>query len=445
MYSEKFHSVHDYIAPAFGEEFHPAPVEAPQYAHKYGIKRNWLANQRNTALILPAELEHLQPLEALATAHDQVWLRIRGEHLPHPIAVFVYGMAYLHNPDVAASTLQRAINDQLRNKTPLVIDGIIGEHTLAEIDRHRLDNLVEEYFGHMVDFHDNLGDWSEPYFPQWDDYTSDVYTEALRLARASIHAPSPGAAAQIERPDIQIPAFQFIRPKRPIDRVFIHCTASSRPEHDNIETIRGWHLDRGWSDVGYHFMIHRDGKISAGRDIEQTPAAQKGHNTGTIAVSLHGGQHGQDDFSPEQRQALVMFCDAIDNAYDGNVTFHGHEEVANKACPVLDYRTLLHLGTQGHMLRQHAKLENSRTIRTGRTGMATSTIGASGLTVATALEVAKNARSTADEVSTNLDWLFAQPLYVWIIFGAIILFAAHSLYFGRINFFRKQDHERGYK
>ena len=238
---------------------------------------------------------------------------------------------------------------------------------------------------------------------------------------------------------------QFQRPKRPVTRVFIHCTASSRPEHDNVETVRMWHKDRGWADIGYHFMIHSNGGISAGRDIEKTPAAQKGHNTGTIAITLHGGQYGVDDFSLAQRKALVKFCDAIDDAYGSDITFHGHEEVANRACPVLDYRTLLNLGPKGYMLRKRSSLGSSRTIRTGRTGMATSTIGASGLTVATAFEMVKNARTTADEVSTNLDWLLAQPLYVWGIFGAIILFAAQSLYFGRINFFRKQDHERGYK
>ncbi len=46
----------------------------------------------------------------------------------------------------------------------------------------------------------------------------------------------------------------FQKPDRPVDRVFIHCSASDRPEHDDVEIIRKWHTDppphgRGWSDI----------------------------------------------------------------------------------------------------------------------------------------------------------------------------------------------------
>ena len=77
------------------------------------------------------------------------------------------------------------------------------------------------------------------------------------------------------------------KPKRAITKVFLHCSASNRPNHDDVEVIRTWHKLRGWSDVGYHYFIRTDGKIQIGRDIEQKPAAQAGHNTGTIATSTH--------------------------------------------------------------------------------------------------------------------------------------------------------------
>ena len=58
------------------------------------------------------------------------------------VALLQYAMAYLHNPDVAASTLQRAINAQLSTKTPLVVDGIIGEHTLLLEPAHTHHSLA---------------------------------------------------------------------------------------------------------------------------------------------------------------------------------------------------------------------------------------------------------------------------------------------------------------
>ena len=43
---------------------------------------------------------------------------------------------------------------------------------------------------------------------------------------------------------------QFIKPNRRVDRIFLHCSASDVPAHDNVETIRKWHLDRGFDDIG---------------------------------------------------------------------------------------------------------------------------------------------------------------------------------------------------
>lgn len=127
--------------------------------------------------------------------------------------------------------------------------------------------------------------------------------------------------------------------------MFIHCSASDRPEHDNVDVIRQWHLDRGWSDVGYHYFIQSNGNIQQGRDLESNPAAQAGNNQGTIAICLHGLTH----FSVESLEALKDFCREI-NKQIPMVTFHGHCEVSAKACPVFDYRKILSLDKDGQML-----------------------------------------------------------------------------------------------
>lgn len=139
----------------------------------------------------------------------------------------------------------------------------------------------------------------------------------------------------------------FVKPGRPIGRVFIHCTASDRPEHDNVETIRRWHRERGWSDIGYHCLIHKDGRWSSGRSLELTPAAQAGHNTGTIAICLHGLE--KERFTEAQFLTLRELAREIDAAYGGRITFHGHCEVAAKACPVFDYRRVLGLDAKGRL------------------------------------------------------------------------------------------------
>ena len=140
----------------------------------------------------------------------------------------------------------------------------------------------------------------------------------------------------------------FTRPARHVDRVFLHCSASDNPDHDDIATIRSWHVnERGWSDVGYHYFIRSDGALQEGRPLERTPAAQAGHNAGTIAVCLHG--LAAENFTDDQFRTLTALAREIDEAYAGRVTFHGHCEVSSKSCPVFPYREVLGLDGAGRM------------------------------------------------------------------------------------------------
>lgn len=141
--------------------------------------------------------------------------------------------------------------------------------------------------------------------------------------------------------------YVFRKPRRPVSRVFIHCSASDNPAHDNVATMRAWHLQRGWSDVGYHLFIRKDGVVEAGRPLEITPAAQAGHNTGTIAICLHGLDVGK--FTQAQFDTLRALCASINRQYGGALTFHGHLEVAAKACPVFDYKAVLNLDRAGRL------------------------------------------------------------------------------------------------
>jgi len=142
----------------------------------------------------------------------------------------------------------------------------------------------------------------------------------------------------------------FLRPEREIDRVFLHCSASDQPSHDDVAVIRQWHTDpaprgRGWSDVGYHFFIQKSGNVQEGRPLHRRPAAQAGHNAGTIAICLHGLDLHK--FTREQYRSVNDLCRQIDRAYSGMVTFHGHCEVSSKACPVFPYREVLGLDRSG--------------------------------------------------------------------------------------------------
>ncbi len=140
----------------------------------------------------------------------------------------------------------------------------------------------------------------------------------------------------------------FSVPARNVERVFIHCSASDNPDHDDVSVMQEWHVEgRGWEDVGYHFFVRKDGTLQEGRSLEKIPAAQAGNNTDTIAICLHG--LAEERFTKAQFDTLIRLCSEIDVAYDSLVTFHGHCEVSSKTCPVFAYRDVLGLDAHGSL------------------------------------------------------------------------------------------------
>lgn len=138
---------------------------------------------------------------------------------------------------------------------------------------------------------------------------------------------------------------------RPIDEAIIHCSAT-RPgwmygekTSAKVAEIRRWHVDgNGWSDIGYHYIIDRDGTVAQGRPVERAGAHTKGHNARSIGVCLIGG-HGaaatddfSDHFTVDQAKALDRLLDSLKVRF-GPVKVSGHNQYANKGCPGFDVPT----------------------------------------------------------------------------------------------------------
>lgn len=142
---------------------------------------------------------------------------------------------------------------------------------------------------------------------------------------------------------------KFVAPNRFVDRVFIHCSATSN-KNITAADIRKWHTEgNGWNDIGYHYFIRTDGTLETGRNLEKTPAAQRGHNKNTIAICLNGLEIS--DFTDTQYNKLIDLCQQINDAIPG-VTFHGHREVSAKTCPVFNYKEVLGLNSSGVMKKE---------------------------------------------------------------------------------------------
>ncbi|WP_244270929.1 N-acetylmuramoyl-L-alanine amidase [Vibrio splendidus] len=130
----------------------------------------------------------------------------------------------------------------------------------------------------------------------------------------------------------------------PYSFITVHCSATPPQQDVDVAEIRRWHKKRGWRDVGYHFVIRRNGDVELGRLLSQTGAHVKGHNKGNIGVCLVGGCNAElqpeDNFTLAQRKALFGLMAALQEQFlipDDNVKGHKDWGV-NKACPVMALR-----------------------------------------------------------------------------------------------------------
>lgn len=120
-----------------------------------------------------------------------------------------------------------------------------------------------------------------------------------------------------------------------------HCTATPEGRPVSVAEIDRWHKERGWSEIGYHFVVHLDGRIERGRNIEETGAHVQGHNVGSIGAVYVGGieRDGdpKDTRTAAQKKAMLDLTVAITN--DPRILrVAGHNEFAQKACPSFDVR-----------------------------------------------------------------------------------------------------------
>ncbi len=129
---------------------------------------------------------------------------------------------------------------------------------------------------------------------------------------------------------------------RAINEIVVHCTATPEGRPVTVSTIRGWHKARGWSDIGYHYVVHLDGRVEAGRPVEIAGSHVAGRNARTIGVVYVGGTDirgkPKDTRTAAQKQALRSLLLDLIRRFPGIGRVSGHHEFANKACPCFDAR-----------------------------------------------------------------------------------------------------------
>lgn len=128
--------------------------------------------------------------------------------------------------------------------------------------------------------------------------------------------------------------------RRDIKEIIVHCSATPDGKDFTVDDIKRWHLQRGFSDIGYHYVIYRNGTIHVGRNESVIGAHCTGHNINSIGVCYIGGmdssnKNPQDTRTPQQKDALLRLLKQLKKKYP-RASICSHKDFANKACPSFD-------------------------------------------------------------------------------------------------------------
>lgn len=135
--------------------------------------------------------------------------------------------------------------------------------------------------------------------------------------------------------------------KRTINEIIVHCTATPEGKDYTVKDVTNWHKERGFSTIGYHYLIYRNGEVVLGRDVDIVGAhAGPKHNTYSIGVCYVGGLENipgipvnnlppKDTRTKEQKESFLMLLKKLKELYP-KARIIGHRDVSSKPCPSFD-------------------------------------------------------------------------------------------------------------
>lgn len=133
--------------------------------------------------------------------------------------------------------------------------------------------------------------------------------------------------------------------------IVVHCSATKPSQDFDVTDIRRMHLRRGFVDVGYHFIIKRDGEVQPGRPLDRQGAHAERYNHLSVGVCLIGGVSEKDVAIAEDNFTEVQFLALRKLLAELRITFPhaeilGHRDLPNvrKDCPCFDVRAEIERG-----------------------------------------------------------------------------------------------------
>ncbi|MFA9479123.1 peptidoglycan recognition family protein [Phycisphaerales bacterium AB-hyl4] len=137
------------------------------------------------------------------------------------------------------------------------------------------------------------------------------------------------------------PVTSRVNPMNGVSRITVHHEGwtsfwdnGEASTAERIERIRNVHVrDRGWGDIGYHYIIDRSGRIWQGRAIGYQGAHVGGANENNLGIMLLGN-FDQQSPTDVQLDRLVSSLRSLMRTHNvANHRVYTHQELSPSACP----------------------------------------------------------------------------------------------------------------
>ena len=122
--------------------------------------------------------------------------------------------------------------------------------------------------------------------------------------------------------------FGSLSKRKSTTRIILHHAAA---ESCDAATIHQWHLNKGWSGIGYHFVVRNNGSIERGRPEDTVGAHALNNNSDSIGICFEG--NFETETMPETQKAAGKELVAYLKQKYGISTVQKHKDVTSTACP----------------------------------------------------------------------------------------------------------------
>lgn len=100
----------------------------------------------------------------------------------------------------------------------------------------------------------------------------------------------------------------------------------------SAQTVDKWHKGNGWSGIGYHFFVRKDGSVYEGRPLWATGAHVEGSNNNSIGICAEGDYSREKTMPEVQKKAIKDLLTYLKDIYPSAVV-KGHKDLGASGCP----------------------------------------------------------------------------------------------------------------